>query len=151
VLADRNIEPFVDPETKSRVEQSLPGGAASPIARRIIERVLEVNRDVFGFRVVGLEDPIRVLGYRGTHADHLREHIDVGPVHPLRKLAFSVLLTDPAQFRGGDLVISGRPFEPARVQGVLTVFPSFIAHRVAPIEEGERQVIVGWVLGPTFV
>jgi PKHD-type hydroxylase len=150
VLSGRVPERFVDPQAKSRLEQQLPGGASGEVARRLVARVLEINDEVFRFRVVGVEEPIRVLCYRGASADHQVEHVDLGPIHPLRKLAFSILLTDPAEFTGGDLVFSGTPFERARAQGTLTVFPSFLPHRVAPMESGERHVIVGWLLGPTF-
>jgi PKHD-type hydroxylase len=62
-----------------------------------------------------------------------------------------VLLTDPDTFDGGDLEFSGKTFDAARVQGTVTVFPSFIPHKVTPMEHGVRHVVVGWVLGPTFV
>lgn len=148
---DHERESYVDLATKSRVEQPLPGGGDGPFARRIAERVLAMNDEVYGFRVVGLEEPWRVMRYRADHADQLVEHIDVGPQHPLRKLAFSVMLSDPDEFDGGDLVFSGRPHAGARAQGAVTVFPAFIPHRVSEMERGERIVIVGWVLGPSFI
>jgi len=142
---------FVDTDAKSRLEQQLPGGPTGTIAQRIAERVLAINDEVYRFSVIGLEDPTRVLRYRSTHADQVHEHIDIGPLHPLRKLGFSVLLTDPGTFDGGDLQFSGQLFDRARAQGTLTVFPSFVPHLVTPMTQGTRHVIVGWVLGPTFV
>ena len=149
-LAGRDPERFVDPSGKSRIEQPLPGGPSGELAQRIAARVLEINDEVYGFRVVGFEEPSRVLCYRGEHGDHVHDHIDLGPLHPLRKLAFSILLSDPAGFDGGDLSFSERVLDGARVQGTLTMFPSFLPHRVTPMTRGERHVIVGWVLGPTF-
>jgi len=149
-LGGRDPVPFVDPLNKSRVEQPLPGGSDGALARRIVARMLEVNDEVYGFRVVGFEEPTRVLCYRGDHGDHQLEHIDLGPLHPLRKLGFSLLLSDPRTFDGGDLVVGDRIVEAARAQGVLTMFPSFLRHRVTRLERGDRYVIVGWVLGPTF-
>jgi len=150
-LAGRDPERFVDPSGKSRIEQPLPGGPSGQLAQRIAERVLAINEEVYGFRVVGFEEPSRILCYRGEHADHVHDHIDLGPLHPLRKLAFSVLLSDPADFEGGDLAFSEKVFPLARVQGTLTVFPSFLPHRVTRMASGSRYVIVGWVVGPTFV
>jgi PKHD-type hydroxylase len=149
-LAGRDPERFIDPSGKSRIEQPLPGGPNGELATRIATRVLEINDEVFGFRVVGFEEPSRVLCYRGEYADHVHDHIDLGPLHPLRKLAFSVLLSDPGDFMGGDLAFSDRVLDVARVQGTLTVFPSFLPHRVTRMTSGSRYVIVGWVLGPTF-
>jgi PKHD-type hydroxylase len=150
-LSGVELAPFVDPAMKSRLEQPLPGGASGPFAELISSRVLAINDEVYRFRVVGVEEPTRVMCYRGAHADHAREHVDLGPLHPLRKLAFSVLLTDPDAFDGGDLEFSGTTFDAARVQGTLTVFPSFLPHKVTPMEGGVRHAVVGWVLGPTFV
>jgi predicted 2-oxoglutarate/Fe(II)-dependent dioxygenase YbiX len=149
-IAGRDPQPFVDPSGKSRIEQPLPGGPTGELAQRIAARVVEINDEVYGFRVVGFEEPSRVLCYRGEHGDHVHDHIDLGPLHPLRKLAFSILLSDPADFDGGDLSFSGNVFAGARAQGTLTMFPSFLPHRVTPTTRGERYVIVGWVLGPTF-
>jgi predicted 2-oxoglutarate/Fe(II)-dependent dioxygenase YbiX len=148
---DHEIESYVDAAAKSRVEQPLPGGGDGPFAQRIAEQVLAMNEEVYGFRVVGLEEPWRVMWYRSAQADHLIEHIDVGPQHPLRKLAFSVMLSDPDEFVGGDLVFSGRTFTRARAQGAVTLFPAFLPHLVSEMEHGDRKVIVGWVLGPSFI
>jgi len=150
-LAGQEPVRYIDPEKKSRIEQHLPGGASGPLAVRIAEQVLAVNDEVFQFRTIGLEDPTRVLCYRGAHADRVHEHIDLGPLHPLRKLGFSILLSSPDTFEGGDLQFSGTTFERARTQGTLTMFPSFVPHLVTPTTGGVRYVIVGWVLGPTFV
>lgn len=149
-LAGRDPQPFIDPTGKSRIEQPLPGGASGQLARRIARRVLEINDEVYGFRVVGFEEPSRILCYRGEHRDHVHDHIDLGPLHPLRKLAFSILLSDPDGFEGGDLSFSEQVLPGARAQGTLTVFPAFLPHRVTPMTSGSRHVIVGWVLGPTF-
>jgi len=141
----------VDPGSKSRVEQPVPGGSRGWIAQRIATRVMEINVEVFGFRVVGFEEPMRVLCYRGRDGDHYRAHLDLGPTYSLRKLAFSVLLSDPASYAGGDLVFGKDPVVAARVQGTVAVFPAFLAHEISPVSRGSRFVVVGWAIGPAFV
>lgn len=87
-------------------------------------------------------------------------HIDAdfkrcfGPNH--RKLGFSLLLSDPSEFTGGEFEIipGGNPNIPVKIenlqQGDLLVFPSFTPHRVAPITSGKRKSLVWWVEGPKF-
>lgn len=127
----------------------VPGGPHGALATRIATRVHEVNRDVYGFRVVGVEDEMRVLWYGSEEQGGYVAHSDIGPASPTRKLSFSLLLSDPESYEGGDLCFDG-PFPLARVQGTLTVFPSFLSHSVAPVTAGDRFAIVGFVLGPSF-
>ena len=129
--------------------RAVPGGAHGPLATRIATRVHEVNRDVYRFRVVGVEDEMRVLWYGSEERGGYVAHADIGAASPMRKLSFSLLLSDPDTYEGGDLCFYG-PFPLARVQGTLTVFPSFLSHSVSPVTAGDRFAIVGFVLGPTF-
>jgi PKHD-type hydroxylase len=136
----------------SGLVQPVPGGNSGWVATRIAEKVAQVNEEVFGFRILGLEEPVRVMCYRGgAHEDHVQDHVDIAPGHPLRKLTFSVLLSDPTSFEGGDLAFPMGPLARARIPGMLTVFPSFLMHRVTPVTAGRRYAVVGLALGPTFV
>ena len=152
VSAARATEPHLRealPEVRRGQLRAVPGGDAGALAARVATRVLEVNRDVYRFHVVGIE-AMRVLRYRDAEQGHYVAHADVGPGTSLRKLSFSVLLSDPATYEGGDLCFGGAPFPLARAQGTLTVFPSFLQHGVAPVTSGARHAIVGFVIGPTF-
>ena len=80
----------------------------------LVENVFDVNRRIYGFRLVGVEDPTQVLCYRSGSDDEYVAHTDIGPVTSLRKLSFSLLLSDPATFEGGDLDF-GTPFALARL------------------------------------
>ena len=62
-------------------------------------------------------------------------------------LSFTVFLSDPKDYDGGELVIEGADSEqgyklPA---GSAIVYPSTTLHRVDPITRGERWAVVGWV------
>ncbi len=67
---------------------------------------------------------------------------------PLRTdLAFTVALTDPASYKGGEFVAE-TPFGEERMRleaGNAVVYPSNMIHRVEPIEEGTRWAAVGWI------
>ncbi|NEP18423.1 MAG: Fe2+-dependent dioxygenase [Leptolyngbya sp. SIO4C1] len=62
-------------------------------------------------------------------------------------VSFTIFLTPPETYTGGELIIEG----PSREQsyrlaaGCAIAYPSSTLHRVAPIIEGSRWAIVGWV------
>jgi len=60
-----------------------------------------------------------------------------------RKLSFTLMLND--RYQGGELDIVGEHIESKT--GRLVIFPSYLMHRVRPVTEGRRFVIVGWLLG----
>jgi PKHD-type hydroxylase len=140
------------PTVRRGRQRDVPGGNSGPLATRIAEQIFDVNRRIYDFRLVGIEHPVQLLWYGAESADGYVAHMDIGPVTSLRKLSFSLLLSDPATFDGGDLsfVSSGDPFPLARAQGTLTIFPSFLRHAVTPVTRGDRYVIVGFAVGPAF-
>jgi PKHD-type hydroxylase len=148
----RNVAaPKASTVERHKTEQRLPGGNTGWIGERLARRITDINAEVYGFRLFGLEEPVRVFSYRAEEDGQFREHIDLSSVQPLRKLTFSVLLSDPASFEGGELGFTTGPFADARVQGAIAVFPSFVLHQVTPVTAGRRVVIVGWAVGPSFV
>lgn len=62
-------------------------------------------------------------------------------------LSFTLFLTDPADYDGGELLIDGLDGE--RVvklsAGGMAVYPTGALHRVTPVTSGERLACVGWV------
>jgi len=137
------------PTVRRGRQRDVPGGNSGPLATRITDQVFDVNRRIYDFRLVGVEHPMQLLWYGAESADRYVAHMDIGPVSSLRKLSFSLLLSDPATFDGGDLSFSA-PFPLARTQGTLTIFPSFLQHAVTPVTRGDRFVIVGFAVGPSF-
>lgn len=84
-----------------------------------------------------------------------RDHMDMGyrnPNNAIRKLSFTMQLTDPDEYEGGDLIIKhGTTPDIARKnRGAITFFPSYIMHEVTPVTRGTRKSIVGWVTGPQW-
>jgi len=71
---------------------------------------------------------------------------------PLRKLSFSLQLSDPSEYEGGELqFLSGKDMYTApKSQGTLITFKSSTLHRVRPIKSGLRKSIVGWITGPAW-
>lgn len=68
----------------------------------------------------------------------------------VRKLSFSLLLSDPDSYEGGNLQImdeGGKSYIAPRQRGVIILFDSRSQHRVQKVTKGVRKSIVGWVCG----
>jgi hypothetical protein len=89
--------------------------------------------------------------YAGDEAGKYEAHLD-GSINSNRKLSFSVLLSDPSEYDGGDLLIyEGKgPIVVPKRQGMITFFPSNVLHEVTPVTRGVRRSIVSWIHGPVF-
>ena len=71
----------------------------------------------------------------------------------VRKLSFSLQLSDAKDYRGGEVEFinsaNERYFAPKR-KGTLIVFDSRTKHRVRTVKSGLRKSLVGWVVGPRW-
>ena len=67
---------------------------------------------------------------------------------PIRTdLAFTVFLTDPRTYDGGEFVLQ-TPYGEQRIKedaGNAIVYPSSMIHRVEPVTSGTRWAAVGWI------
>ncbi|MEM9451415.1 MAG: Fe2+-dependent dioxygenase [Cyanobacteria bacterium P01_E01_bin.6] len=62
-------------------------------------------------------------------------------------ISFTIFLSSPSDYGGGELVIEGADDERAYKldAGSALVYPSTTLHRVDPVTHGTRLVVVGWV------
>ena len=78
-------------------------------------------------------------------------HMDVGPgIMGNRKLSVTVQLSPPDSYEGGDLILDAGNYKDhaaPRELGSVTVFPSFMKHRVTPVTKGTRYSLVVWASG----
>lgn len=130
----------------------------------ILSDVMALTRRAYPFDITGqsLLDPPTLMRY--APGDHFTWHMDNAidaPPFATRKLSFTLQLSDPDDYDGGDLEIApwagsfGAHEDPARRalargRGTLIVFPSLLTHRVSPVLRGVRQALVGWLHGPHF-
>ena len=72
--------------------------------------------------------------------------------NPIRKISMTLLLSDPSEFTGGDLLFAdANQKEPVQLkQGQAIFFASFLRHKVAPVKKGVRKSLVMWFGGPPF-
>ena len=83
--------------------------------------------------------------FYGQHIDLLRPS---GTAYE-RKLSISILLSEPDDFEGGDLIIEGNKVELTQ-RGAAVVFPSLIPHEVTKVTKGTRLSLVSWIEGPPW-
>jgi len=71
----------------------------------------------------------------------------------IRKLSFTLQLSDPTDYRGGEVEFldnSNNRFLAPKQKGTMIVFDSRVRHRVRKVKSGLRKSIVGWVVGPRW-
>lgn len=75
-------------------------------------------------------------------------HVDDALMAGVRSdLAFTLFLSDPAAYQGGQLVVE-EPAGDAEFRlpaGSLLLYPATTLHRVAPVTAGTRRAAVGWI------
>lgn len=123
-----------------------------PIVRRIFQMLVQINNEHFDFQIkfkadIGLQFTIYEPG------GHYAWHRDWNVMQLAnRKLSIVLQLTDPKEYGGGGLqIFNGHydsPYEAPRAQGSMLVFPSFMMHRVVPVDWGTRYSLVLWATGP---
>jgi PKHD-type hydroxylase len=135
----------------SKVGFFFPNDVTQWVFQKCTELVLQMNARFFWFDLYALEQGLQFTSYTAP-GQHYDWHIDHGKAHGNRKLSFTVQLSDPSDYEGGELQLKfGRePITVKRQLGGVTVFPSYALHRVKPVTKGTRETLVGWVSGPPF-
>ena len=145
----------VDTETRTSHISWIPF-SKMPEMYQVIENQLSiVNLNHFGFDGVTLTEPAQFTeypkkGFYDWHMD-LNAFGNTGE-HPIRKISMTCLLSNPADFSGGELTFSdaGQQKPLDLKQGQAIFFASFLRHKVAPVKKGIRQSLVMWFGGPPF-
>jgi|DEB0MinimDraft_10_1074344.scaffolds.fasta_scaffold08521_7 PKHD-type hydroxylase len=102
--------------------------------------------------------------YYDWHSDCLEkpyEDPDLNINGKIRKLSATINLSDPKDYKGGELEFDFKNQYPNKKpnirtcteilpKGSLVVFPSFVWHRVKPVTKGVRYSLVIWNLGYPF-
>ena len=143
--------------TKKRVTTIswIPFNKLPEMYKQIENQLSIVNLNHFGFDGVRLTEPAQFTEYpKGGFYDW---HMDLNAFgqegqNPIRKISMTLLLSDPKDFTGGDLMFSemgdNKPL-PLK-QGQAIFFASFLRHKVAPVKKGTRRSLVLWAGGTPF-
>jgi PKHD-type hydroxylase len=125
-----------------------------PIYNKISSAIHLVNKELFNYDLTTIET-LQYTKYEATTQGCYKKHIDMaygdGP-KDCRKLSFSVQLSDPSEYSGGELWLhhNSTPEIANKKLGIITFFSSYVMHEVTPVTEGIRHSLVGWVRGPAF-
>jgi PKHD-type hydroxylase len=127
------------------------------IFARLNQAAQQANDHFFRFNLTGY-DELQYTVYKGNGA-HYDFHTDMPywanlDTYLTRKLSFSLILSDPDQYDGGEFeFITDHPNKPVKAEqkkGDLILFPGWMIHRITPVLKGERKSLVGWIMGPKF-
>lgn len=133
----------------SRIAWIEVSGATQWLYERLHDLFHQANLS-FQFDLLGFRDALQFTQY--GPGEHFDWHMDIGHDETsLRKLSVTILLSDPIDFSGGNLEFATAQIGPqARQRGAATFFPSYLLHRVSPVERGERCSLVAWAAGEPF-
>lgn len=135
----------------SYVNFLFPNEITGWVFQRIAGVISEINQRFFGFDLYAMEQGLQFTRYQAP-GEHYEWHIDRGMQTGTRKLSLSLQLSDPDNYEGGDLELwfGGEPMKASRERGMMTLFPSYVMHRVTPVTKGTRYSLVAWISGPPF-
>ena len=124
--------------------QAEPARSLDTIRKLVAERVL--GNEVFRLAVRPKAlSPLIFSRYEKNM--HYGSHVDDALMEGMRTdVAFTLFLSDPASYSGGELAIESAAGEDAFKldPGSLVAYPATSLHRVTDVTHGERLAAVGW-------
>ena len=140
-------------DTKKRVTTIswIPFKEMPEMYQQIEATMLRTNANHFGFNGMGITEPGQFTEYpKGGFYDwHMDSDTNFQHQPTVRKISMTLLLSDPSDFKGGELEFmdKGKKINDLK-QGQAIFFASFLRHRVAPVKKGVRHSLVMWFGGP---
>jgi PKHD-type hydroxylase len=141
---------------KSEIGWLNPNSELRWLFDKVKDCVNAVNSDWFRYNLSGFEG-IQFTKYSSSGGgDFYSSHVDTAslPGGSVRKLSFTVQLSDPESYSGGDVLLYTSLTDSvnlSRAIGSISFFPSYSIHEVLPVTRGLRYSLVGWACGPAFV
>jgi predicted 2-oxoglutarate/Fe(II)-dependent dioxygenase YbiX len=126
--------------------------------KKIIKEINRVNQENFDL-VLKFVENLQFSEYREDHQGFYSKHDDCDRKESLknfvdiRKLSFSIQLTDEKEYKGGELIFhmhNGEEKVAPKSKGTIIFFNSDIVHEVKPVKKGVRHALVSWVNGPNL-
>ena len=140
-------------DTKKRVTTIswIPFDKMSEMYKTIEATMIRTNANHFGFDNVEITEIAQFTEYpKGGFYDwHMESDTHFEHEPPVRKISMTLLLSDPSEFKGGELQFmdKNRAINHLK-QGQAIFFASFLRHRIAPVKKGIRRSLVMWFGGP---
>lgn len=139
---------------RSKISWIYPESSTNFIFFKISEALTKINDNFFNYDLTHIEN-LQFSEYDSAYSGMYRNHTDDGfDTTYYRKLSFSLQLSSPEEYEGGNLLLYrfklDNPTSVHREQGLFAVFPSSTIHEVTPVTSGTRYTLVGWAHGPRF-
>ena len=123
------------------------------VMAQIIDIVRAANR-TFSFDLTAFHESPQIASYDADREGHFDWHADIGDgaLASQRKLTMVAQLSSPDDYDGGrlELMPSAQVLVAKSERGSVTVFPSYVLHRVTPVTRGLRRSLTIWAHGPAF-
>jgi len=125
--------------------------------KKIISQIHKVNQENFDY-ILKFIEKLQFTEYNEGQQGFYSKHNDCGDNSRLenfvdiRKLSFSIQLSNPEEYEGGELVIyqNNKEFVAPKTKGTIIFFQSNIFHEVKPVKKGTRYSLVSWIQGPNL-
>lgn len=136
---------------KSEIRWIFPNKENYWMFEKLTQLVTELNRDYFKFDIYGAIEGFQFTRYVAPGGKY-GKHVDNSYNTTTRKLSFTLQLSDPRDYEGGDLCLyfGKNPDIMVKEQGHVVVFPSYTLHEVTPVTQGTRYSLVSWITGAPF-
>lgn len=115
------------------------------------------NKQHFNYDITGISfDNVQYTVYEegDFYTWHTDEQDTGKELDKVRKLSFTLQLSDPSEYTGGELQLldpsTGNTMFGSKERGAIVIFESRMPHRVKKILSGTRKSIVGWIDGPKW-
>ena len=152
----KNDTDIIDTDLRStNVNMHFPNDETYWFFEKFLGVAEHINTQCYDFDLLGF-DQFQYAEYvppNGNYGAHMDAMLGEHNLKLPRKLSFSLCLSDPSEYEGGELefLIDGTGYQKVeQCRGRLVAFPSFMMHRVTPVTLGKRKSIVVWVQGPKF-
>jgi len=124
----------------------IPGDENFGVFNKLLQIVMEANKQYYRFDIDHF-NAVQISKYEV--GEYYHKHVDIGPGSMgNRKISLTLQLTDPDTYEGGDLILDFiEGFTASREIGSVTLFPSFLSHRVSAVTKGTRYSLVAWISG----
>lgn len=131
------------------VKENLQGDLSKPTVKGVIGKIEAALKENETFQAAAQPEKIArmALNQYGTGMSY-GDHVDAAYIHDTRTdLSFTLFLSAPEEYEGGDLVIQNAGHDDAikGPAGSLLLYPSTAVHRVEPVKSGKRLACIGWV------
>jgi len=116
---------------------------------KIHNKIIEINQQEWGFNLKHFDEKAQYTVYDGD-GSHFGYHMDNGAGQlSVRKISICINLNDPSEWEGGELQFYDKR---SAIQGLGNVhfFPSYMLHRVTPVNSGIRRSLVLWSGGEFY-